>query len=188
MEPLVNVLRLQPEDIIKDETSILENYERWINRVQTHDCSFNYCLREVTKKKDKSKSDNEEDPILESGQQIKNGKIYECRFGYPADLAGYSAKFVNVEEAQVFDQVSRLYSSTDPRSPTVMEKGAEIVVESGSTKKLVYLRNHPMVNNHIKELGLGWNANIDSKVILHHDQLEEYIMKYILKEEKHLYK
>ena len=125
---------------------------------------------------------------LKQGEHLINNVKYKCRFGYEKDFVGYVASFVKGHLTQILNQVERKrVIQSDPKSDAYFSEGAKLVVPSpGEDEKIGihYLRNHPTLNDHIKELLLIWMANIDTKYILHPEQLEEYVTKYCCKNEQ----
>ena len=140
-----------------------------------------YCLKEVAKLKPN-------EPVqLKQGEHVINNIKYECRFGYEQEFEGFLAHFVKGHQAQILNLVERqLKDEKDPKSEAFMPEGARIVRPDEEMRKqgIYYLRNHPTLNNHIKELLIIWMANVDTKFILHPEQLEEYVTKYCCKDEK----
>ena len=192
VEPVVDVLRQTNEEKLKSNESMQLSYERLVNRVHLHSHNINYCLREVKEEKKGETEDEKKtkektmdkpasnDTILEPGTVIKDGKLYKCRFGFDKALVGYTKDFGEGMKQQVFKSVQRKY----PQSPVIPE-GVEVISDFETGKKdLVYLRNHPAVNDHSKEISLLWGANTDVKYILHPDHLIGYLTNYVTKGEK----
>ena len=165
------------EEVLLD--GIKMNYERVVNRVQIHKHNLYYCLKPVTqrKKKDKDSSTGEEQS-LEHDEVIIKGTLYKCRFGFEQALMGYHPEFVDAQDTQLYHCLHR---DLDENGQAKFPEGARIL--SKPSKKIQFLRNHPMVNEHIKELLLAWRGNIDSKPILSLAHLNTYVMKYTTKSE-----
>ena len=166
------------EEVLID--GIKQNYERVVNRVQIHKHNLYYCLKQVSKRKmtkDKDSNMEEEQP-LEHDEVIIKDILYKCRFGFEQPLVGYHPEFVDAQDTQLYH---RLHRDLDQNGQAQFPEGARIL--SKPSKKIQFLRNHPMVNEHIKELLLAWRANIDSKAILSLLHLNTYVMKYTTKSE-----
>ena len=192
VEPVVDVLRQTTEEKLSSNESMQTAYERTVNKVHIHSHNINYCLSEVKEEKKGQKDDEKKvkekvndkpaskDTILEPGTIIKDGKLYKCRFGFDKPLVGYRKDFGEGQKQQVFKSVQRIY----PQEPVIPE-GVKIISDDATGKKeLEYLRNHPAVNDHCKEISLIWGANIDVKFIIHPAQLLAYLSKYVTKGEK----
>lgn len=166
-EPDQNVLRQDLLDILKSEDSMMLSYERLIDRVQLHKHTLTYCLRE--KKKEKEKPDKETKETKESvegdnakeeaprlQQEVVIGdKTYECRFGFDKPFFGYKATYETAsnERTQILTKVDRqhhLNKDGTPSEAVVHPRGALITPGASKDKLLLYLRNHPALNETIK--------------------------------------
>ena len=99
----------------------------------------------------------------------KDGNLI-CRFGFPKKLCGFENQY------SVSDN-GALYSENINR--TEEAKGGATYVGD----QLTFLRNHPTVVNHVPELLNIWGANIDSNEINSYEQIINYLMKYMFKNE-----
>ena len=179
-EPLVNVLRQTHQERLASNEAIQLSYERIVNKVLLHAHSLSYCLKKVEKKTKSGEIPNPSEHILEPGQVMKDGQLYECRFGFDKPLVGYVKNMgLNSDKQEtLFKSVDRRYYDELKMRP-VMPSGAQV-----QGKELLTLRNFPAINEHSRELVLIWLANIDTKVICHKDQLMGYIGKYCTKAEE----
>ena len=180
VEPLVNVLRQTHEERLATDETIQLSYERLVNKVHLHAHSLSYCLKPVTAPTKFEKDPKQKEHILLPGQIMKDGKLYECRFGFDKPLIGYIKNFgiISNKEETFFKSIARKYHDVQKNRP-VLPNGAQV-----QDKDLLMLRNFPAVNEHCPELSLLWVANLDTKFICHRDQLMAYIGKYVTKSEE----
>ena len=114
--------------------------------------------------------------LARMGIEVKDGKKYTCRFGYPKPLIGYQQTF---EDSTCSNQVI----SSVVRHPEMAPDGAVIGyknLEKGCGPKVLRMaRNHMTVSNHIPELSLVHRGNHDAQAINHQKQLKEYVTKVL---------
>ena len=135
---------------------------------------FSYCMKEVGKLKNTEK--DQIGQLARMGIEVKDGKKYECRFGYPKPLIGYKQTF---EDSTCSNQVI----SSSVRDPQKAPDGAMIthknMEKKCGPKVLRMARNHMTVSNHVPELSLVHRGNHDAQAINHQRQLKEYVTKVI---------
>ena len=172
-KPLVNPLRMDFDELMQSDESIRTNYERFSNLVQIHRCKHAYCLREV-----KASEVSEGEP----GVVKKDGKTYTCRFKFPQTTHGYNLQMETGNKGDFIKSVT-----FDP----AFSRGAVIAVPPGQDRRLMVsekrdlliARNHPFVDPHVKEIGLGFGANTDAQLIKSFDQCQRYLTAYVGKKE-----
>ena len=71
-----------------------------------------------------------------------------------------------------------------PDNVTLRGAHVDPIPETPNKRVVNFPRNHPTVNNHIKEFLCIWQANTDSKVIYDPVQVSRYLFKYVCKAEK----
>ena len=170
----VNPLRLDIEETLSTEESILQNYSRLANMVQIHHCRHNYCLREVKKKKGIEKDPN----IIE-----RDGKFYECRFKFPQETHGFELKTEKGQNGGDFIVEANFDGSHYPGALIPDQNYDPAVSKVTVNRDLQMARNHPFVSSHIKEIALGFGANTDAQLIRSEHQCQAYLGKYVNKEE-----
>ena len=173
------------EDIMENDSTLQLNYERLVDLCQIHKCLHRYCLKEVKLKKDeketlKSSTDLRKEHLVKGKTEADKDTLYQCRFGYPEELYGFEATY---------------YSTTDPtcqkitainKAPGKTLRGAHCdpVKDNPKMHMINYVRNHPTINNHIKEYLVIWLGNTDTKPIFDVDQVARYLFNYVCKHEK----
>ena len=161
-KPAENVLRSDLEKIKDDPEKIYKYYASLINRCMLHKCKMGYCL---DPKKINVNASKESD-----GKGVKKKKT-ACRFNHPVDIHGFE---YNADENGKLEYVH----------PKLDEDGnLEVDGSLYEDGVLKHLRNHPDIVTHIPELLVIWGANTDQKIITSYEQLLNYLLKYIMKNE-----
>ena len=186
-KPLVNPMRMHYSDLIKTEQDLRDNYVRLVDLCQIHRCLHRYCLKEVKlKKEEKDKLKTAEDLrkqqlVFKKGEKGESDGLYQCRFGYPSDLYGFEAEYHPSKD----QGCQKIISVKKPDNMTLRGAHVDPISPDQPDKRVVnFPRNHPTVNNHIKEFLCMWQANTDSKVIYDPVQVTRYLFKYVCKAEK----
>ena len=161
-KPAENVLRSDFEKFKDDPVKVYKYYTSLINRCMLHKCKMGYCLDQKRVKVDKSKGPN--------GEEVKK-KTFACRFNHPMEMCGF--EYNTDENGKLEDVFPKLDEDGNLKvNGSVYEGGL-----------LTLLRNHPDIVTHIPELLVIWGANTDQKVITAYQQLLNYLLKYIMKNE-----
>ena len=83
-------MRLTLQEIMKDNKTLQEHYERLVELCQIHKCLIRYCLKEV-KAKVQNDADLRKQGLVRGTTEHNKDTLYKCRFGYPEDLYGFQA-------------------------------------------------------------------------------------------------
>lgn len=160
--PVEHVIRQSFDKITETDESLLQGYERVINRGQIHNCLQQYCLKDLGKvpkqdgknKKQKKMLDQHKDNVKEI-----DGRLYACRFGYPEEPFGYDYQFVQGEQGDILNAAVRNDHCQDGVAFIPNRTQAEAGLGHSIKRDFKSLRNHPTINNHIKEAAVVWRAN-----------------------------
>ena len=188
--PEINVLR-EPIKDFNDPHYLYEYSTRLVNRVETHKCTFGYCLDSKRFEKIKKSTPEQEniDNNIDDAEndskdqkkdsQKKEDKKYLCRFNFPFNFNGFKPNFDNNDILESIEP--DIKDPDDPlKNPMIYGASYDLLAED----ILVLLRNNPYVNNHITEILALWGANCDQKCITSYHQVIKYLLKYVMKPEK----
>ena len=202
-KPLVNPMRMSLEDIMENDTTLQLNYERLVELCQIHKCLHRYCLKEIKPQKDekakskkdekaKSKTDTDlgKEHLVKGKNEEDKDAYYVCRFDYPKPLYGFEATYYSTTDptCQKITAINKTPGKTlrgahcDPVKKSRQHVGN--LDMSGGQHVINYVRNHPTINNHVKEFLVIWLANTDTKPIYDVDQVIKYLFNYVCKHEK----
>jgi hypothetical protein len=168
--PFENCLRKRLDDIVGDDKRLIEDYESLITRIQIHACWVNYCLKPTGKTKEKKDKKGSGDKDKKgSGDKAKKGEknnqeSHVCRFNFPKPYVGYQVQCEETE-GDTSDLIKEIIRSRDQLGKPVHPEGAFIAGGGEDNFDITFLRNHPRLNEHIKELATIWRANTDAKII-----------------------
>jgi hypothetical protein len=173
--PLENCLRKRLADLVGDDKRLIEDYERLITRIQIHSCWPNYCLKPTGKTKetkDNNKAKEKKNDKAKKGEKNnqKPDESHECRFNFPKPYVGYDVQY-DKTEGDTSDLIKDITRSMDPLGEPVYPEGAFIAGGGQDNFDITFLRNHPRLNEHIKELATIWRANSDTKIIKDYKQV-----------------
>ena len=161
-KPDKNVLREVFDNLKRDPSKLYNLYIYQVNRFMLHKCRMGYCLDHKRVKVKKSKGPD--------GKEVQK-RIPVCRFNHPMDISG-------------FDYSSDENGKLQYVHPKLDDNGdLQINGSFYDDGKLTLLRNHPDIVTHIPELVVLWGANTDQKIVTEYQQLLNYLLKYILKNE-----
>ena len=131
-------------------------------------------MKEVGKLKNEEK--NSIGQLARQGIEVKDGKKYSCRFGYPKPPIGYQQTFEDAHGSGDNQIISRSY-----RVPQVAPSGGVVgfknMEKQCGPKVLRMLRNNMVVSNHIPEICIIHGANSDCQCVNNQKQLKEYLTK-----------
>ena len=128
-----NPCRQDLKDKVNSEEEITAHYCRLANKCQHHSCLNSYCLKTVKK-----------DGV----------ETTECRFKFPKETLGFVPTYADPENSLTMSEVKR---EMDANGEPTLPKGAEFGNDNGSSV-LNFVRNHPVFNEHIRELSPIWGA------------------------------
>ena len=160
---LDSVLRMTLQEKMVDNETLQDVAVRHTDKCQIHECRLKYCLHknhpkskasdqgeEANKEKKGSAKDHQKNPE-EKTDGSKDDKDSECRFGMPKPYVGFVPHYAETERGgQMLEAVLRETVLTRDGCRVTMPEGGGI---DNKRKKLQTLRNHPMLNRFILELG-----------------------------------
>ena len=169
-KPSNDVLRTDFENFIEDPQKLYDYYTFQINRFMLHKCKMGFCKDIKRVKYEKVLGPDHKVRIGPDGKEMKE-RTYPCRFDFPKDILGFN--FESNESGKIEKICSDLDGSGNLKINGSFHDG----------EKLTLLRNHPDLVTHIPELLIIWGANCDQKTITSYDQLINYLLKYLMKNE-----